>query len=207
MSVETKAKVYNGVTIFCIVVCLLLIGRVASDELFGSGKIMVHTPPAQRQENEKDVKTEDQAGGVVLEEDFLQEQIGKYISDDFPLEDICIDISQDGRIDFTARASKSKLKDYFAKSGLAIEGGGLIFRLLPGKIDVSFSALCTCDSESGLIAAAPQEISVGDIEIDMTHVPQSFFEEVSTGVNKLILASGTSFTNIAFQDGAIVLQP
>lgn len=205
MSTKTKQKIYNGITIACVLMCLILIGRVASDELT-SGKVMdLHSPPAISLAESTKPEGDLPKDGIVIDQATIETELAKYIDDNFPLKDIKVDIKETGEITLSARASKSKLEEYLKDTGISIKGGRIISMFLPRKIDATFKMMCECDDESGLLLISPASFFVGDIEVDMKNMPESFFSNVSEGINKLLIASGYYFTNIGFADGAIIL--
>ncbi|MEA4921259.1 MAG: hypothetical protein VB078_10130 [Clostridiaceae bacterium] len=206
MSVKTKEKIYNGIILLCVSICILLIGTVAIEELFGGGPVQLHTPPEVG--NVSDQANTSTTGEIFIDENTIENELAKYIDDDFPLKNITVDIMKSGEVTIGAEASKAKLTDYLENAGVKINGqGGLFALLLPKKIDVSFTALFAKDEESGMLTLSPQSISAGKLEIDMTSMPENFFCEISEGINKLIIASEYYFTDIEFRDGGILLIP
>ena len=192
MSPDKKVKLYNWITIFCVVICMLLIGRVASDELVGRREERsVHTPPEITYEGQTDSGPQGQEG-TAIDEETLEQEINKYLPDGFPLEDISFDISEDGTVRIDAKASKSKLKDYMEEAGIELKGVGLGFSLLPGKIDVSLCAVCSCDEESGMLSVSLSSLEIAGTEIELSEAAQSSFSELSKSLNKILIASGVT---------------
>lgn len=201
MSVEKKAKIYNFITIFCVVLCMLLIGRVACDELFGA-QAPAHVPPVISEGAEQEKKP---AEGVRIDCGTIEEQIAGYLPDDFPLEDIKVGISADGSLTLDAKASKSKLKDYLEKAGVELEGG-FFFKLLPGRADIRVEGLCSCEEESRMLALSIDKLTVGEAELDISKAAEGCLSELTKGLNKIMLAMGVTFDNIEFGDGYILMK-
>lgn len=202
MTVEKKAKIYNFITIFCVILCMLLIGRVACDELFGGERPASHVPPAI---TEKTAQSQAPIDGIKIDCRMIEEQLAGYLPDGFPLEDIRVEIGADGALAIDAKASKSKIRDYLETAGVEL-GGGFLFKLLPGKADIRVEGVCSCDEESRMLALAVGSLKVGDLELDISKAAEGCFSELSKGLNKLMLASGVSFNNIEFGDGYILLK-
>lgn len=202
MSVEKKAKVYNFVTIFCVFLCMLLIGRVACDELLGGGNATEHIPPSISAKGET---ARQPVEGVRIDCGMIEEQISGYLPEGFPLEDIKVEISSDGSLAVDAKASKSKIKDYLENAGVELDGG-FFFKLLPGRVDIRVEAVCSCDVESRMLALSVGSVKVGDMELDVSKAAEGCFSELSKSLNKLMLATGVTFDNIQFGDGYLILK-
>ena len=196
-----KAKIYNAVTVTCVILCMLLIGRVAADELFGR-RPEEHEPPK--------VRSSDPAGergdGCVLrlEEEDIESRLTQYLPADIEIRDIDAEIGKDGMISISAVVSKSRFVKLLGSVELP-RAVRLALGLMPGEARVSVSVLCSCDSESRLLAVAPISFGVGDSAFEASDIPQGLTDMTGDALNKLLLAAGVEFTGIAFEDGAIIL--
>lgn len=206
MNERNKEKLYKLITIVCVVLCLLLIGRVAADELTDVKKAAPpYEPPAIRPASS--VQTAARETQTVLDEETIAEKLGGYLTQALPLRDVAVSIRESGRVTVSAVCPRQRLLRFLKSGGDRVEGLGLLERLLPGQIALSLTADCTCDEDSRLIAAAPAEAAVGDVTIAFGELPQSLFDHVTRGLNKLLLDEGEAFSQIFFTDGAIILKP
>ncbi len=206
MSEKTKGAIYKLITIVCIVICLLLIGRVAADELVGK-HAPEHVPivrPTAAATMAAQPITRD---AVVIDEELIADRLGGYMMQELPLRRVGVEISESGRITLTCSCPRQKLLSYLDRRDELPDAFGLLARLLPGTIDLSLTADCTCDEDSRLIAAAPITARIGSVTAELGSLPQSLFSELTLAINKLLLDEGQAFSQIVFTDGAIILKP
>lgn len=196
MSGRTREQIYNGICIFCIVLCIILIGRVAADELTqGRGKENIHRPP--------EVRTKDTYEGIILTEEYVTEEIKKYLPSELPLENIEVDIAKDGLIQISGSLGKKKLEAMLEDFAVNRAAGVLI----PGEetaFELAFK--CSCDGESGLLMLEPRTLKAGDIELRADAIPVKVLNSINEGVNRLLMAAGISFCDISFSDNGIILK-
>lgn len=200
MKTLNKAKIYNAVTVTCIILCMLLIGRVAADELFGQ-RPEEHEPPEVR----SDAAGERGDGCVLrLEEEDIEGRLIQYLPADIGAGEPEVEIGADGSVSISAVVSKSRFTKLLGSIELP-QAVRLVLGLMPGEARVSVSVLCSCDSESRLLAVTPISFGVGDAVFEASDVPQELTDMTGSALNKLLLAAGAEFTGIAFEDGAIIL--
>ena len=200
MKILNKAKIYNIVTVVCAVLCMLLIGRVAADELFGQ-RPGEHEPPAVRP-----VTDRGSGGSCVLrfEEKDIEARLAQYLPADIEIRDIDAEISEDGMISISAAVPKNQLIKLLGSAELP-RTVRLALGLMPGEARMSVSVLCGCDAESRLLTVSPMSFAFGEAEFQPADMPQELADLAGDALNKLLLAVGVEFTGIAFEDGAIIL--
>lgn len=206
MTGTNKEKIYHGISLFCIVLCVWLIGQVAADELFGRGQeTIVHQPPdiIQTERRKREGST---SAGLWMTEDQISAELNKYIPQELPLEGLAVRIAADGTLALSGTVPKQKLLAYFEQMQTEVPGGSLLTVLAPKTIDFALSVCCTMDDENGLMALTPGSVTLAGNTIDADAMPCSFWDGLSQGVNKLLLYGGEGFRRITFSDGALYIE-
>lgn len=209
MKAITKEKIYNGIVIFCTAVCILLIGRVAADELTGGREKDVprHVPPAVREGGGAPAETgEPDAGWIRIDTQALEQELGKYL-EELPLQALEISVAADGALGLSAELSRDALQDYCERNDMQLPGGGLVQMLAPETIELELELLCSRDDESGMITVAPRHICLAGVDVDVSELPLGFFSGINTALNRMLLASAGAFSGVSFADGQILLAP
>lgn len=205
MTNNLKEKIYHGISLFCVVLCVWLIGQVAADELFGtSPQALVHRPPqieSVGQEPEPEGKQ-----GFALEEERIGQELRRYLPDDLPLDGVEVEIGAGGSLMLKGSVHKQALLDYLAALELELPGGSMAAAFLPKELILSAAIHCTTDPESGLLALTPGQLKLGDMEVEPHILPQTFWDGLGQAVNKLLLAEEGAFSAITFSDGVVYLQ-
>ena len=200
MKTLNKAKIYNAVTVTCIILCMLLIGRVAADELFGQ-RPEEHEPPEVR----SDAAGERSDGCVLrLEEEDIEGRLIQYLPADIGAGEPEVEIGADGRVSISVVVSKSRFTKLWGAAELP-RAVRLALGLTSGEVRMSVSILCGCDAESRLLTVTPMSFGFGDAVFQSADMPQELTDMAGDALNKLLLAAGIEFTGIAFEDGAIIL--
>ena len=200
MKTLNKAKIYNAVTVTCIILCMLLIGRVAADELFGQ-RPEEHEPPEVR----SDAAGERSDGCVLrLEEEDIEGRLIQYLPADIGAGEPEVEIGADGRVSISVVVSKSRFTKLLGAAELP-RAVRLALGLTSGEVRMSVSILCGCDAESRLLTVTPMSFGFGDAVFQSADMPQELTDMAGDALNKLLLAAGIEFTGIAFEDGAIIL--
>lgn len=154
MTNNLREKIYHGISLFCIVLCVWLIGQVAADELFGTApQALVHHPPQSRTAGKK--TKDDGEKGFALEEGWIEQELRKYLPDDLPLDRIEVEIGAGGTMKLEGAVYRQQLLDYLAALEIELPGGPAAAALLPKELTLSAAVHCTTDSESGLLAQRP----------------------------------------------------
>lgn len=207
MTVQTKEKIYNAIVIFCVASCILLIGRVAADELTGGRKKALprHVPPAVGQRGE-DRADADDLDWIHIDTAQLEQELGKYM-EELPLQALDIAIDADGQLALSARLSRDALLDYLERKDMQLQSGGLARLLAPETIEVELEVLCSRDDESGMVTVTPRRICLAGAEVDVSQLPTSFFSGINDALNRMLLTSAGAFSDLSFADGQILLAP
>ena len=124
MNASLKEKIYLSVT----VVCLLLCGVMIAGMCFGSDKYVSAHLPALRSVNDTDVKengeteaeyeAEPSAGQIAVTDAFLNEQLKRFLPDDFPLKEPKVTIGADGLVSFSGNVKKDDLRRFLKANGI-----------------------------------------------------------------------------------------
>lgn len=196
MSAKTREHIYNAICIFCIILCIILIGRVAADELTdGRGKEYIHHPPEVRHESNEERN--------IISEKNLSEELKRYLGGVLPIRDIAIDVSEGGKMLLTAKASREELTDYLKSYGIE---SGVAALMLPQVIDLEISVDCSYDDETGLVAIDPVGLRIGESDFSLAAFPAESFSAINNGLNKLLMASGYRLESIRFTEDGIILE-
>ena len=209
MTAITKEKIYNVIVIFCTAVCILLIGRVAADELTGGREKDVprHVPPAVREGGGAPAETEEpDAGWIRIDTQTLEQELGKYL-EELPLQALEISVAADGALGLSAELSRDALQDYCERNDMQLPGGGLVQMLAPETIELELELLCSRDDESGMITVAPRHICLAGVDVDVSELPSGCFSGINTALNRMLLASAGAFSGVSFADWQILLAP
>ena len=195
MSAKTREHIYNAICIFCIVICIILIGRVAADELTeGRGEAHIHCPPEIEGNNDKEEK--------IISEKYISSELQKYLKEVIPINNINVNMSGDGRMKLSAEVSKNKLIDFLKSYGM---GSGIAVVTLPEVIELEISIKCRCDEETGLVAIEPEKLSIEGIAFDLAALPAESLSAVNGAINRMLMATGHRFGKIEFTEDGIIL--
>ena len=204
MKGNVKEKIYHGISLFCIVLCIWLIGQVAADELLGAGEPQAdHRPPVRTVETTPDAAAPE---GFVLTEADIEAEVGKYLPEELPLEELRFSIGADGSIGMHTAVEKKKLLAYFETLGMEVPGGELATVMAPKTMEMDMQVLCSVDPESGMAQLTPGELRLAGNVLSPQVMPQTFWDGLSHALNKLLLASGVRFTDLQFTEGALCLK-
>ncbi len=206
MTGNYKEKIYHGISLFCIVLCIWLIGQVAADELFGKEKAHhEHRPPMQFHSGEQAERPE-QGAGTALDEARIEAELRKYIPEELPLEELEVEIRPGGRLKLEAEVKKQALMDYLTALDMELPGQGTASLLLPDDLRFSAGMTCTLDTESGLVAVTPDEMTLAGKAIGTDALPQTFWDGLGQAVSRLLLAENGAFSTVTFGEGTVYLQ-
>ncbi len=209
MRVPLKEKIYSCVTVLCILMC----GAMIAGMLFGGERISEEHVPAMRELNEeKDAAALDEeedsvsGGQIALTESFIKEQLGRFLSDDFPLKTPDVSIGADGIVSFSGNVSKNALRAYLKKmsvnTGLK---GSVALLLLPKNFDLDVSFQLSENSD-GSLNVKPYSLFVSGKSIPVSAFPQKVTDIISGAVNNIVSSISSVIRFSGFEDGAIIFQ-
>ncbi len=205
MTGNQKEKIYRGISLFCIVLCVWLIGQVAADELFGAAaEGQIHLPPVVAQR--KEIQQMPEGSGLALGEEQIEAELRKYIPGELPLENLDVEIDAGGAMTLAAEMERGRLFDYLTTMGMELPGQGAVSFLLPDRLIFSAGVTCSCDPESGLITLTPNGMTLAGNAVDTAILPQSFWDTLGQAMSRLLLAEEGAFDAVTFGEGMIYLQ-
>ncbi len=204
MSTKTKEKIFSGIIIVCVLLCVLLIGRVVYGNMTKGANTPVHQPVLPHNTGAQDAaKTYSM---MVVEEDDIEDGLKKYFPEGFPIKEVDVEIEPDGTLRFESEVSKKAVTKYLA--GFGIELGikeSLLAGLLPKKLDLVAKFTCSCDDDSGTLMVTPSYFKIGDYSMSTDMIPLELTQVFSSGLNKYLIDTGYFFSRIDFGDGVIKL--
>ena len=156
---------------------------------------------------ESTVKQEDlpvQTAGFLLTEDALEEQLGTFLPDNFPAEDL--EVSFDGgmlRLSFDM--SRAKLKSYLKDRGVELGAKReLLLQMLPREVELE-AAFALNVGENGL-QLTPVTFVAGEKAFSLSGLPQDIFSAIDIGLNALLESAGVQFSAAEFTPEGLLLK-
>ena len=156
---------------------------------------------------ESTVKQEDlpaQAAGFLLTEDALEEQLGTFLPDNFPAEDL--EVSFDGgmlRLSFDMR--RAKLKSYLKDRGVELGAKReLLLQMLPREVELEATFALNV-GENGL-QLTPVTFVAGEKAFSLSGLPQDIFSAIDIGLNALLESAGVQFSAAEFTPEGLLLK-
>jgi hypothetical protein len=156
---------------------------------------------------EETVKQEDfpaQTMGFLLTEDALEEQLGAFLPENFPAEDL--DVSFDGGLlslsfDMSRARLKSYLKEQGAELGLKRD---LLLQMLPRTVELE--AVFSLNADQSGLHLTPVMLTAGEKVFSLSGLPQNVFSAVDTGLNALLNSAGVRFSSVEFTEDGLLLK-
>ncbi len=202
MTTHTKEKIYHGISLFCIVLCMWLIGQVAADELL-NGRPAEHLPPLRSigREEEKPRET-----GLAITEEQIEGELMEYLPQGLSVGQPEVTISTDGALTLAGTVDKAVLLECFRTLGIEPPGGSLLAVLAPKQIELEVSVQCAWMEESGDLTVTPRHMILAGNRIEGETMPKILQEGLCTTVAGVLTTGGQTFTSVRFSDGAIYLE-
>ena len=145
------------------------------------------------------------SGQIAITEDFVNEQLGRFLPPAFPVKSTVVDIGADGIVTLSGMVNRDKLKGYLKDLGVDL---GLKYSvallMLPKEFDAEVELIV---KESG----DKLTVDLYSAELDAKNIPVSLFpgkvaDVLSDAVNKMISSVDEVFEFYGFEDGAILFQ-
>lgn len=145
-----------------------------------------------------------QNAGFLLTEDALEEQLGTFLPDNFPAEDL--DVSFDGgMLTLSFDMSRAKLKSYLKELGVDLGlKRDLLLQMLPRTVELEAVFTVTAD-QTGL-HLTPVTLTAGEKNFSLSGLPQDVFSAVDNGVNALLESAGVRFSTAEFTSEGLLLK-
>ena len=156
---------------------------------------------------EETVKQEDfpaQATGFLLTEDVLEEQLGTFLPENFPAEDL--DVSFDGgMLTLTFDMSRAKLKSYLKEQGVELGlKRDLLLQMLPRTVELE--AVFSLSADQNGLHLTPVMLTAGEKAFSLSGLPQDVFSAVDSGLNALLNSAGVRFSSAEFTEDGLLLK-
>ena len=156
---------------------------------------------------EETVKQEDfpaQATGFLLTEDVLEEQLGTFLPENFPAEDLDVSF-EGGMLGLSFDMSRAKLKSYLKEQGVDLGiKRDLLLQMLPRQVELEGVFAVSAD-QSGL-HLTPVMLTAGEKSFSLSGLPQNVFSAVDTGLNALLDSAGVRFSSAEFTEDGLLLK-
>jgi len=156
---------------------------------------------------ESTVKQEDlpvQTAGFLLTEDALEEQLGTFLPDNFPAEDL--EVSFDGgMLSLSFDMSRAKLKNYLKEQGMELGlKRDLLLQMLPREVELEATFALNV-GENGL-QLTPVTFVAGEKAFSLSGLPQDIFSAIDIGLNALLESAGVQFSAAEFTPEGLLLK-
>ncbi len=156
---------------------------------------------------EETVKQEDfpaQTMGFLLTEDALEEQLGAFLPENFPAEDL--DVSFDGGLlSLSFDMSRARLKSYLKEQGVELGlKRDLLLQMLPRTVELE--AVFSLNADQSGLHLTPVMLTAGEKVFSLSGLPQNVFSAVDTGLNALLNSAGVRFSSVEFTEDGLLLK-
>ena len=156
---------------------------------------------------EETVKQNDlqvQNTGFLLTEEALEDQLGAFLPDNFPAEDL--DVSFDGgMLGLSFDMSRAKLKSYLKEQGVDLGlKRDLLLQMLPRQVELEGVFAVSADRNG--LHLTPVSLTAGEKTFSLSGLPQDVFSALDNGLNALLQSAGVQFSEARFTDGGLLLK-
>ena len=145
-----------------------------------------------------------QATGFLLTEDALEEQLGTFLPENFPAEDL--DASFDGgMLSLSFDMSRAKLKSYLKEQGVELGlKRDLLLQMLPRTVELE--AVFSLSADQNGLHLTPVMLTAGEKAFSLSGLPQDVFSAVDSGLNALLNSAGVRFSSAEFTEDGLLLK-
>ena len=145
-----------------------------------------------------------QTTGFLLTEDALEEQLGAFLPENFPAEDL--DVSFDGGLlSLSFDMSRAKLKSYLKEQGAELGlKRDLLLQMLPRTVELE--AVFSLSADQNGLHLTPVMLTAGEKAFSLSGLPQNVFSAVDTGLNALLNSAGVRFSSAEFTEDGLLLK-
>ena len=145
-----------------------------------------------------------QTMGFLLTEDALEEQLGAFLPENFPAEDLAVSF-EGGMLGLSFDMSRAKLKSYLKEQGVDLGiKRDLLLQMLPRQVELEGVFAVSAD-QSGL-HLTPVMLTAGEKTFSLSGLPQNVFSAVDTGLNALLDSAGVRFSSAEFTEDGLLLK-
>ena len=142
--------------------------------------------------------------GFLLTEDALEEQLGAFLPENFPAEDLDVSF-EGGMLGLSFDMSRAKLKSYLKEQGVDLGiKRDLLLQMLPRQVELEGVFAVSAD-QSGL-HLTPVMLTAGEKIFSLSGLPQNVFSAVDTGLNALLNSAGVRFSSVEFTEDGLLLK-
>ena len=195
---EKKSFVYTIILGFCLILCLILIGKMMLTK-----SVPEHTPFSMYG---LQYSMENEGSGIYTEE-ILNQWIQKQLPEDFPLTDFALHIRLPNRLVLEGEIEQAQLKKYMQNNGIKANTG-LNAALLAAPDRFSFAANISVDldAESRLPIFTVESVRLGKIQVSNSAFTQVLMEPVQQAIYRMICEKAIEYENILWKDGSFELK-
>ena len=145
-----------------------------------------------------------QTTGFLLTEDVLEEQLGTFLPENFPAEDL--DVSFDGgMLTLSFDMSRAKLKSYLKEQGVELGlKRDLLLQMLPRMVELE--AVFSLSADQDGLHLTPGMLTAGEKAFSLAGLPQDVFSAVDSGLNALLDSAGVRFSSAEFTEDGLLLK-
>lgn len=156
---------------------------------------------------EETVKQEDfpaKATGFLLTEDVLEEQLGTFLPENFPAEDLDVSF-EGGLLSLSFDMSRAKLKSYLKEQGVELGlKRDLLLQMLPRTVELE--AVFSLSADQNGLHLTPVMLTAGEKAFSLSGLPQDVFSAVDSGLNALLNSAGVRFSSAEFTEDGLLLK-
>ncbi len=158
---------------------------------------------ASSEEHQSSAETSSQ---VAITEEYVNEQLGRFLPAAFPVESPVVDIGADGIVTLNGRVNRDKLKNYLKDLGVDLNlKYSVALLMLPKEFDAEVSLLLK-ESEDNKFSVELKSAILDEREVPVSLFPQKVTDVISNAVNGMVAGVGEVLEFSGFEDGAIILQ-
>ena len=145
-----------------------------------------------------------QTTGFLLTEDALEEQLGAFLPENFPAEDLDVSF-EGGMLGLSFDMSRAKLKSYLKEQGVDLGiKRDLLLQMLPRTVELE--GVFTVSADQSGLHLTPVMLTAGEKTFSLSGLPQNVFSAVDTGFNALLDSAGVRFSSAEFTEDGLLLK-
>ena len=158
---------------------------------------------ASSQEEQTSAETSSQ---VAITEEYVNEQLGRFLPSAFPVQTPSVDIGADGVVTLNGRVNRDKLKNYLKDLGVDLTlKYSVALLMLPKEFDAEVSLLLK-EGENNKFSVQLKSATLDEKDVTISLFPQKVTDVLSNAVNGMVAGVGEVLEFSGFEDGAIILQ-
>ena len=142
--------------------------------------------------------------GFLLTEDALEAQLGAFLPENFPAEDLDVSF-EGGLLSLSFDMSRAKLKSYLKEQGVDLGlKRDLLLQMLPRMVELE--AVFSLSADQDGLHLTPVMLTAGEKAFSLAGLPQNVFSAVDSGLNALLDSAGVRFSSAEFTKDGLLLK-